>query len=211
MADQQMNDLFMYIQDDKGNPVPGESSLQVAKKDDLMKDFEGADYDDYANFFDVTGFSFNLELDDSEKQGATNSTGPFSDWYMHKDLVQTLKGQYNVKKITGSIGKTLDSTSPILFQNCCNKKTFKKGVLVKRAFTGARVSQGDSQAQAYLRILMTNIRITEISWNDGDVVEEKLTFKCEHMEINYRKQRDDGGLEDLTQLLKWTWTTGQPK
>jgi type VI protein secretion system component Hcp len=211
MADQEMNDLFMYILDDQGAPVWGESSLQVAKKDDLMKDFQGAEYDNYANFFDVTDFDFNLELDDTQKQGASNSTGAFGDWYMHKDPLPSFNGHYTVKKITGTIGKTMDATSPILFQNCCYKKTFKKGVLVKRAFTGGRVSAGDSQAQAYLRILMKNIKITGVSWTDGDVVEEKLTFKCEHMEITYRKQNDKGTLDTAIELLKWTWTTGQKK
>jgi type VI protein secretion system component Hcp len=211
MADVEMNDLFMYILDDQGATVWGESSLQVAKKDDLMDGFQCADYDNYANFFDVTDFDFNLELDDSEKKGSSNSTGPFGDWYMHKDPLQKFGKQYDVKKISGSIGKMLDSTSPILFQNCCYKKTFKKAVLVKRAFTGARVSQGDSQAQAYLRILMTNVRITEVAWTDGDVVEEKLRFKCEHMEITYRQQSDAGGLGTPIPLLNWTWTTGQKK
>ena|ERR1700733_301357 len=211
MADQDMNDLFMYILDDQGATVPGESSLQIAKKDDLMEGFRGAEYDWYANFFDVTDFEFNLELDDAEKKGSSNSLGAFGDWYMHKDPLKAFGGQYDVKKIAGTIGKSLDSTSPVFFQNCCYKKTFKKGVLVKRAFTGARVSEGDSQAQAYLRILMTNIRITEVSWTDGDVIEEKLRFKCEHMEITYRKQSDSGGLGKPTPLLNWTWTTGQKK
>ena len=206
-----MNDLFAYFLDDQGATIWGESSLQVAKSDDLMKDFEGSDYDIYANFFDVTDFDFNLELDDTQKQGSSNSTGAFGDWYMHKDPLQSFGGQYKVKKISGSIDKTLDSTSPTFFQNCCYKKTFKKAVLVKRAFTGGRETQGDAQAQAYLRILMTNIKITSVSWTDGDVVEEKLTFKCEHMEIKYRKQNDQGELSKPAELLNWTWTTGQNK
>jgi hypothetical protein len=58
---------------------------------------------------------------------------------------------------------------------------------------------------------MKNIKITGVSWTDGDVVEEKLTFKCEHMEITYRKQNDKGTLDTAIELLKWTWTTGQKK
>ncbi|MGD0429624.1 MAG: type VI secretion system tube protein Hcp [Acetobacteraceae bacterium] len=211
MAEPEMNDLFMYILDDQGVAVRGESSLQVAKKDKggMMAGFNSAEYDNYANFFDVTDFDFSLELSDSAKKGSSDAFGPFSDWYSQNNPLKHLDAHYSVKRINGTIGKAVDATSPKFFVSCCDRTTFQEGVLVKRAFTGGRVSQGDSQAQAYLRILMKNIRITEVSWTDGDFVEEKLKFMCQHMEIKYRKQNDQGDLGDQSELLNWTWTAGQ--
>jgi hypothetical protein len=55
---------------------------------------------------------------------------------------------------------------------------------------------------------MTNVKITGVSWNDGDVVEEKIRFKCDHMEIKYRKQSNDGKLGGTVPLLDWTWSKG---
>jgi type VI protein secretion system component Hcp len=222
MPDSKMNDLFMFMTDQDDQEMKGESSLQVAKsnsQETMMGDFRSADYRYYSNFFDVTEFDFNIELDDSDQSAGGNSYGAHGDWYMYKDPVQAFANKqdsqrnnpYKLKKVTGTFGKVVDAVSPILFQNCCLKLPFKRAVLVKRAFTGGSAPAGDSSALAYLQLKMEDITVTSVSWNDGDVVEEKVRFKCEHLEINYRKQDNNGKLERQMQLLKWDWATSGKK
>ena len=255
MADA-MNDLFMYMLDENDNTLPCESAIMIAKGDPFMTEFKPAGLDSYSNYFDVTEFEFALALDDSSKGGAGaggagagaaasagSSIGSFGDWYMADDPLTAFSSndkRYRIKKISGSIGKVVDSASPGFFQNCCNKKTYNKAILVKRAFTGAPAGSGgggigfglsasagagglgasaslsfasgdkigESQALGYLRILMTDVRITSVSWEDGDLLQEKLGFKCQHMEIVYRQQNDPGDLRSQIQLMNWTYTVG---
>jgi type VI protein secretion system component Hcp len=217
MASEEMNDLFMYMLDNKSKRLDGESSLQVASKDTYMTEFSSADYDTYANFFDVTEFGFNLEMAEDDSHDSSGTGGmPFSDWYQQKDPVKTFadkarqsnSSRYDVQKISGNISKIVDSVSPVFFQNCCARLPFKKGILVKRAFTARKVSDGDSQAEAFLRIIMEDIMITSVAWDDGDVVSEKLQFTCKSMEIRYKQQKDEGKLVGDNEIVKWKWTAG---
>jgi type VI protein secretion system component Hcp len=215
MAEQEMSDIFMYMLDYGGNEVKGESSLQVAAKDTFMTEFSSADYDSYSNFFDVTDFSFELEMADDDSHGSSGA-GPFSDWYMQKDPLRSFgmgpdgksTHKYDVKKVAGNLSKVVDSVSPLFFQNCCLKKPFKQAILVKRAFTGARTADGDSQALGFLRVFMEEVLITNVSWDDGDLLTEKLSFKCKRMQVKYKKQLDNGGLGDAALIFDWKWSSG---
>jgi hypothetical protein len=220
MPDSKMSDLFMFMTDHKDQEMKGESSLQVAKvNESMMTDFRTADYRYYSNFFDVTEFDFNVELDDSDQTAGGNAYGAHGDWYMHKDPLQAFaektssqpNNPYKLKKISGNFGKVVDSVSPIFFQNCCLKLPFKRAILVKRAFTGAAVETGDSSALGYLQMSMKDVTITSVAWTDGDVVEEKIRFKCDALDIFYRKQNNDGSLERQIPLLSWKWTTSAKK
>lgn len=222
MSGSKMNDLFMYMTDHNGKDMKGESSLRIARSsalETMMTEFKSAEYDNYSNFFDLTDFDFSIELEDTDKTGGSDSVGPHADWYMHKNPLESFanqrndprNNQYKLKKVSGTFGKVVDSVSPILFQNCCLKRPFQKAILVKRAFTGATARKDDSSALGYLRIFMTNVMITNVSWNDGDVVEEKIRFKCEHMEVYYRKQENPGRLDKQIELLNWTWSRGAGK
>jgi hypothetical protein len=73
---------------------------------------------------------------------------------------------------------------------------------------GDGTSNGDSQAMAYLRIEMDDILISQVAWDDGDVVSEKLTFSCKSIIIKYKRQKDDGTLLGGTQLFHWKYNTG---
>jgi type VI protein secretion system component Hcp len=222
MPDSKMSDLFMFVTDENGSDkMKGESSMQVAKApgEMMMQEFRSSDYRYFSNFFDVTDFEFNMELDGSDKSGASDSSVPHADWYLHKDALQAYGStrskdqliKFKLNKVSGSFGKTVDSISPAFFESCCHSRKFKTAVLVKRAFTGRAVPDGDSTAQAYLRFAMTNMMITNISWSDGDIVEEKIRFKCEALEIKYRKQFNDGHLGGPMRLLKWEWSKGGAK
>jgi type VI protein secretion system component Hcp len=240
MVDNKTNDLFMYMTYNdtvtkKIRELNGESSLQVSPNDDFMKEFNSSTYTVYSNFFDVTQFDFNLELSEADSNESSADGGmEFSDWYQQEDPVKKFASQsspikYDIKKISGSISKVVDSASPLFFQNCCLKQPFKQAILVKRAFVGGTMggrgfgfsasigvggaslsigggsSSGDSKAMAYLRIEMKEVLITQVGWDDGDVVSEKLSFSCKAMVINYKRQKDNGTLLPGTELFKWPW------
>jgi type VI protein secretion system component Hcp len=187
----------------------------------------------------VTQFDFNLELSEADSNKSSGGGGmEFSDWYQQKDPVTKFASpgsliKYDIKKISGSISKVVDSVSPLFFQNCCLKLPFKKAILVKRAFVGGTTgggggfgfsasigsggaslsiggggSSGDSQAMAYLRIEMEDVLISQVEWDDGDVVSEKLRFSCKSMIIKYKQQKDDGTLAAGTELFNWKWNKG---
>jgi type VI protein secretion system component Hcp len=219
MATSEMSDLFMYVVGDDDQPLDGESSMVVEKNDEFMKNyFKSADYDSYSNFFDVTEFQFSMKLGDKDASGTSGSTGASTgaslgashgDWYLLKNPLTDLpKDIYQLDKVSGSFGKVMDSVSPAFFQKCCEKATFKKMVLVKRAFTTGVMEREDqrSKAYGYLQMLMEKVRITSVAWTDGDFVEEKISFKCQRMVILYKRQSYSGELGATEPLVDWTWT-----
>src|SRR5258707_766306 len=77
MADQNATDLMMKFVL-KGKPVWAECALEIAPDDKLMDDFSrNKGYDDYAEFFEVTGFDFGISLKekDDNPNSATLRTG----------------------------------------------------------------------------------------------------------------------------------------
>jgi len=216
MASSEMSDLFMYVEIKNGKQLDGESSMAVEKGDELMLDFKSAEYDSYSNFFDVTEFQFGMKLGDGDKSGSSGTNGAsagaslgisHSDWYLLKNPVSELpKDVYQLEKVSGSFGKVLDSVSPLFFQSCCEGTIFDKMVLVKRAFTGVDVRDTHSGAFGYLQILMKDVQLTTVAWTDGDFVEEKINFKCQHLEVLYKKQSYSGALGVKRQLVNWTWS-----
>jgi type VI protein secretion system component Hcp len=212
MANSEMSDLFMYVvAKSSEGPMDGESSMVVEKGDELMLDFKSSDYDSYSNFFDVTEFQFSMKLDDGDSSGTSGAGAgaslgiSHSDWFLLKNPVSELgKDVYQLERVAGSFGKVMDSVSPVFFQKCCEEANFEKMVLVKRAFTTGATHDGESKAFGYLQILMKDVRITSVAWTDGDFVEEKISFKCEHLEILYKKQSYSGVLGAKRQLVNWT-------
>src|SRR5258708_8704856 len=95
MATSEMNDIFMWVLADDGR-IKGESSMKKAGDDDFMTDFVSAEYDSYANFFDVTSFQLALKLGDQDQSaaggtgtsGGTSAAGlgiSHSDWFLFPD------------------------------------------------------------------------------------------------------------------------------
>jgi type VI protein secretion system component Hcp len=216
MASSEMSDLFMYVVGDDGKPLDGESSMLVEKGDKFMTEFKSADYDSYSNFFDVTEFQFAMKLGDKDASTSSGSSGAsagtslgisHADWYLLEDPVHKMsKDLYQLEKVAGSFGKVMDSVSPAFFQKCCEKATFKEMVLVKRALTTGATHDQESKAFGYLQIRMGKVRITSVAWTDGDFVEEKISFKCQHLKILYRPQKYSGVLDADKQLVDWTWS-----
>ena len=213
MADSADTDIVMlFILN--GQPVYGESMLSVDPNDQLMQEFQpGGDANTYSNFFELKNFALGLQLSPSDNksgpklppgaQAALATGSSFGRWYTA--AVNPYEGNTSLTKFnTGSFDRLIDAASPIFFQACCNKVRFDKAIIIKRAS-----QDGDRQPFANVRIEMTNVLLTNIDWDDGDVVTEKCSFTCDSIIITYVPQNDDGTV-DASGSLSATWQNPTP-
>ncbi len=88
-----------------------------------------------------------------------------------------------------SIMKSTDSSSPVLFQKCCDGSVIATGVV-----TLQRQVQGN--ATPYLVYNFTNVYVTSIQWSgsggSGDAPMESVSFCFEVGTVDYTPQSDDG-------------------
>lgn len=94
-------------------------------------------------------------------------------------------GKVNVQDI--SFTKFIDSSSPILMQNCCSGKHFKTATLVVR-------KAGDKPLE-YLKIKLTEILITSVSTGGSggeDRLTENVTLNFAAFHLDYFPQKQDG-------------------
>ncbi len=208
--DQNKTDLIMkFILE--GQDVPAECALQVDPADPLMNDFKPADYEHYSNFFEVTDFDFKLNLEDTDEssnpasQAVNHSLRPaatrvrnmpagrFARWRSASGP-EAQNISYPPKFGGASFERLIDRASPIFFMSCCTSKTFDSAVLVKRLSQG-QFGGTNLPSVGYLRIEFTKVLITDISWEDGDLVKEKCEFTCHSMKLIYRKQDNSGRLQ----------------
>lgn len=94
-------------------------------------------------------------------------------------------GKVNVQDI--SFTKFIDSSSPILMQNCCSGKHFKTATLVVR-------KAGDKPLE-YLKIKLTEILITSLSTGGSggeDRLTENVTLNFAAFHLDYFPQKMDG-------------------
>lgn len=193
----------------KGQPVLAECVLDIWSKDTLMKDFKSAEYDYYSNFFEIKEFDFSIALkeeDESRNVLSRNLTfannaakpavaGAFARWRSASNA-EYKKIYYPLEFDKFSFKRIIDRASPVFFQSCCRSETFDSAVLVKRLSQGRRGPDGETlPTVGYLRIDFTDVLITGVDWDDGDMVEEKCDFICKGMKITYRKQKDDGTID----------------
>jgi type VI protein secretion system component Hcp len=121
--------------------------------------------------------------------------GQFARWRSASGKeARTIAHSYPTKFEGASFERLIDRASPTFFMHCCTSKTFDSAVLVKR------ISQGELAGQnlpsvGYLRVEFTKVLITDISWEDGELVKEKCQFTCKGMKLIYRKQSDSGRLQ----------------
>ncbi len=195
-----------------GRAVYAESALDVTKGDKLMDGFDAASYDFYSNFFEVTNFDFSVAVkpqDDSV--GAMSQAGPvtagpapaakdqFSRWRSAKEDEYMNIKKYPIDFDTFSFSRTIDSASPIFFQNCCNQESFFSASLVKRVAATDSV-KNMSAPRAYLRFDFADVLLTSFSWSDGDLVTESCTFICKKLTIRYARQKQDNTLLEPMQV-----------
>jgi type VI secretion system secreted protein Hcp len=88
-----------------------------------------------------------------------------------------------------SITKSTDSSSPVLFQKCCDGSVIATGVV-----TLQRQVEGD--ATPYLVYNFTNVFVTSVQWSGAvggdDTPSESLSFCFEVGTVDYTAQKDDG-------------------
>jgi type VI protein secretion system component Hcp len=210
MSDKPTYDIVMLFQDQDGKPVYAESALGVSSDDRFMDGFKSADYDQYSNFFEVKTFNFKLSVKPDDKEvGALSSHGSagqpvsfpgrtpaaqdaFSRWRSasekdYKNIAfPILFDEFTFTRI-------IDGASPIFFGSCLNQKDFKKAVLVRRVASGLRGGK-ERMAVGFLRLEFEDIRLVSIDWDDGELVEETVTFICKDFKVKYRQQQADSGL-----------------
>jgi type VI protein secretion system component Hcp len=216
--DQNSTDIVMKFVF-QGKPVWAECALEIDPKDTLMKGFgQNTGYDNYADFFEVSGFDFGMSLKESDdtngstlnqsshqpahgQQQQQKPSLPFARW--RNATGQDYKNIYFPLEFDEfNFERSVDAASPIFFQNCCNSQTFDSASMVKR------ISQGDYNQTGpvvrtqfgFLRIDFEKVLITSISWDDGDVVKEKCSFICQKMTIKYRPQLNTGLVDEKSEV-----------
>ena len=142
-------------------------------------------YDAFLKLDGVTG--------ESQKQGHTGEIDlmSFSWGASNSSSVGTGTG-VSVGKVAVSdfsIMKATDSSSPVLFQKCCDGSVMATGVV-----TLQRQVQGT--ATPYLVYNFTNVYVTSIQWSGsggaGDAPMESVSFCFEVGTVDYTPLKDDG-------------------
>jgi type VI secretion system secreted protein Hcp len=89
-----------------------------------------------------------------------------------------------------SIMKTTDSSSPVLFQKCCDGSVIATGVVTLQK------QGGSGGPQQYLVYNFTNVYVTSIQWSGsggaGDSPMESASFCFEKCTVDYTPQDDPG-------------------
>ena len=102
-----------------------------------------------------------------------------------------------------SIMKSTDSSSPPLFQKCCDGSVIATGdVTLQRQVSG--------NATPYLVYNFTNVYVTSVQWSgsggSGDSPSESCTFFFEVGTVDYTPQKDDGTAGNA---IHGGWDVGQ--
>jgi type VI secretion system secreted protein Hcp len=88
-----------------------------------------------------------------------------------------------------SIMKSTDSSSPVLYQKCCDGSVITTGVVTLQRQVGG-------EATPYLVYNFQNVYITSIQWSGtggaGDAPMESVSFCFEVGTVDYTAQQDDG-------------------
>ncbi len=192
-------------------------------KDDMMSDF------DNGKFFEVLDFGFGMNLADDEggtsppslkgnvksvfdarqrglsvrdavaqTEAGKGASGQFQRW---KSLQPNaaLDPPYPLKMDEFNFTRWLDKASPIMFERCCNSRSFDSATLVKRKVTG------DAKLQAFLRIDFDKVLITKLDWDDGEVIKEKCHFIFRGVKLQYLRQEAHGGLVKARMPVEWRY------
>ena len=216
MVDETKSDILMKFVMKGSAPVLAESTLGVLKADPFMAGFAAiTDYDDYSNFFEIKSFSFSVAVKpQDEGVGALSKPGQhggsaggtaqaahdqFSRWRSAKrDEFQQIK--FPIEFDTFTFERIIDGASPGFFSACCNQESYESAALVKRISSGVR-GGADRLSFGYLRIDFRDVLLTGLSWDDGDMVTERITFICKAMRVRYRQQQADSSLLPATEAI----------
>ncbi|HEX8715818.1 MAG TPA: type VI secretion system tube protein Hcp [Gemmatimonadaceae bacterium] len=88
-----------------------------------------------------------------------------------------------------NIMKRTDSTSPVLFQNCCSGTHFKKGTMTL-------FKAGGKEPVEYLKYEFTEVFVDSVQWSGSsggdDVPTESVSFAFGKVDMTYTPQKADG-------------------
>ena len=102
-----------------------------------------------------------------------------------------------------SIMKSTDSSSPVLFQKCCDGSVIPTGVVTLQR-------QAGGEATPYLVYNFTNVYVTSIQWSGsggaGDAPMESVSFCFEVGTVDYTPLGDDGTAGNA---IHGGWDVGQ--
>jgi len=163
--------LMMFTPRDSGMAIETDCQTDVTEKNPLLQGFVGAGGSAYANFFEIDDIDISVDLKPENAYVEPKTWG--------LDLGDV------------SVDRAIDRASPLLMHAALTATPFAGATIVKRR------AGGDTRSgKAYLRIDYTDVLITKISWSDGDLVKEKLTFIYRGVKVQYRMQDPSGRLLD---------------
>jgi type VI protein secretion system component Hcp len=138
------------------------------------------------------------------------SASSFQSWrYMEEDLTRPPSKKpknaddqlYKSHLEQFTFSRPIDCATSTLLKACFDGTSFKSASLIKRQ--AARGSSDKETADlTFLRIDFTGVKITSLTFSDGDVITESCTFTCDAMQIVYAQQDADGR---MTTTLPVCW------
>ena len=97
----------------------------------------------------------------------------------------------------------VDTATNALFTACCKGTSFTSASLIKRK--ASRPLKGETFIDlTYLRIDFVGVKITELKWTDGDIIEENCKFTCDGMQVSYAVQDMSGKLAAAEPPVGWS-------
>ena len=100
------------------------------------------------------------------------------------------------------ISRSVDKGSFRLFKSVIDSMDFNSASVIKRRSTG-----DNTGGQVFLRIDFNHVLVTNISWSDGDEIQESIEFICRSVTIRYKPALPNGILG--TTLMKFWGMTGE--
>jgi type VI protein secretion system component Hcp len=109
------------------------------------------------------------------------------DFGIEKPAGSTKGAATDLTKIT--VRRRIDRASLAILDCCFGAKSLVSATVVKR-----RASGTDVAGEPYLKIKFNGVLITDVGWNDDELVNENFSFICRTMNFTYRAQNPDGSM-----------------
>ena len=134
----------------------------------------------------------------------------FAQWRSATDNSWNKDGVYASHIDDFHFTRFVDSATNALFSACCKGTSFTSASLIKRK--ASRALKSDTFVDlSYLRIDFAGVKITELTWADGDILEETCKFTCDGMQISYAPQDMSGKLLKADAPVLWSNPMAQTK
>lgn len=137
--------------------------------------------------------------------GANGKSGPEMSFKKWRSAVgdEYRKILYPTEFRNFSFKRLIDGTSPVFFEACCYAWIFSKAVMVKRVSRGYVDEKSPVSGIGFLRLEFSDVLITDLKWNDGEVVTEECECICRGFKAEYKPQRSSGALAETAETAEW--------